>query len=61
LHFYRVISADIPKKALKEWLLDSEVHLVGKHSGEWRARLERSELRILAADVAYFINHEPLA
>jgi hypothetical protein len=61
LHFYGVLKADIPGNVLRAWLLNTEVHLTAKPAGEWRVRLQRSELRVQAADVGYFINHEPLA
>ena len=61
LHFDGVIKADFPRNVLLEWLLNTEVHLTARHAGEWRVRLQRSELRVQAADVGYFINHKPFA
>jgi len=61
LHFCGAIKADMPRNVLREWLLNTEVHLAAKKVVEWRVRLERSELRVQAADDSYFIDHEPLA
>jgi hypothetical protein len=61
LHFYGVRRVSVPEKVQGDVLIYNEVHVTPKDTREWRALLAHSELRIQAADVAYCINHEPLA
>ena len=61
LHFYGVSKRSVPEKVQGDVLIYNEVHITSKGTREWRALLAHSELRIVATDVAYWINHEPLA
>ncbi len=61
LHFYGVRKASVPEKVQGDVLIYDEVHTTSQGTREWRASLAHSEFRIEAANVAYSINHEPLA
>jgi hypothetical protein len=61
LHFFRVRSVELPSKVLEDYIVYDEVHLASKNTREWRALLTRSQLRIQAEEVAFILNHEPLA
>jgi len=61
LHFHGVRTVEVPTKVQGDVLIYDEVHFTPRCTGEWRVLLAHSELRIEAADVAYFINHQALA
>jgi len=61
LHFYRTHNVEMPSKILDDRIVYDEVHLTSKNAREWQVLLAHSELRIEADDVAFSINHRPLA
>jgi hypothetical protein len=59
LCFRGVHGVSAPQKVQGDVLIYDEVHVAARGRGEWRVLLAHSELQIEAADVTYWINHEP--
>ena len=58
LHFYGIRRVQMPKKALRDWLIYTEVHAPRKGGGELQALLAgHQQLRIVADDVDYLLNY----
>ena len=58
LHLYGMRRIQMPRKALQNPLIHTEVHAPEKGGGEMRALLaDRQELRIVPDDVEYFLNY----